>query len=250
MHPPYSKGKTPFVHHERCNTFDINWLQRLTDSMPVGWKAHYSRWGCNYLVAAPWTGWLKEGRSRKKNTHVILNCHYCFLQMMTSTGSSCWLAHRLCTCYHFIRTITFIDYFYNQRDNSCLLLKVWHLFEKDWQHINCRHLLSILSRAERYSKGKYCNLLTVTEGFYYWRHKNAPVGSRKFCNQITRKQLLMNTKVKEHSLSMEQRERGMTGDFLTLVTKDQRHEYLTCCYQLKSVKVWQVSLMLDEQSFF
>lgn len=125
-----------------------------------------------------------------------------------------------------------------------------HLFEKDWQHISCRHLLSILSRAERYSKDKYCNLLTVTQGFYYWRHKNAWIGSRKFCNQIARKQLLMNTKVREHPLYAEQKERGMTGDFLTLVTKDQRHEYLTCCYQMKSVKVWQLSLKLDEQSFF
>lgn len=103
---------------------------------------------------------------------------------------------------------------------------------------------------ERCCKDKYWNVLTVTQWFYDWRRKNAWIGSRKFCNQITRKQLLVNTKVKEHSVDTEQNERGMTGDFLTLVTEDQRHEYLTCCYQMKSVKVWQISLKLDEQSLF
>lgn len=91
---------------------------------------------------------------------------------------------------------------------------------------------------------------SVTHWFYSWRCKKAWIGSRKFCNQITRKQLLVNTKVKEHSVDTEQNGRGMTGDFLTPVTKDQRHEYLTCCYQMKSVKVWQISLKLDEQSLF
>lgn len=82
------------------------------------------------------------------------------------------------------------------------------------------------------------------------KYKNAWMGNRKFCHQIPRKQLLMNARGKEQSLHKEQKERGITGDFLTLVIKDQRHEYLTRYYQMKSVKVWQVSLKLDEQSFF
>lgn len=85
---------------------------------------------------------------------------------------------------------------------------------------------------------------------YYQRYNKAWMGSRKFCQQIPRKQLLMNTKGSEEPLHTEQRQRGIVGDFLTLVTKDQRHEYLTWYYQMKGVKVWQVSLKLDEQSFF
>lgn len=63
-------------------------------------------------------------------------------------------------------------------------------------------------------------------------------------------QSFINTKGREYSLCTEQKERGITRDFLMLVTKDQSHEYLKCRHQMKSLKVWQVTSKLDEQSFY
>lgn len=63
-------------------------------------------------------------------------------------------------------------------------------------------------------------------------------------------QSFINTKGHEQSLHIEQKDRGNTGDFLTLVTKDQSHEYLKWCHQMKSPKVWQVASKLDEESFY
>lgn len=66
----------------------------------------------------------------------------------------------------------------------------------------------------------------------------------------TMQSFICTTEGHEQSLHTEQKDRGVTGDFLMLVTKDWSHEYLKWCHQMKSLKVWQVTSKLDEKFFF
>ena len=62
-------------------------------------------------------------------------------------------------------------------------------------------------------------------------------------------QSFMITKGHEQSQHTEQKDGGITGDFLMLVTEARSHKYFKWCHQMKSLKVWQVTSKLDEHNF-